>query len=322
MREESKGGLSLQRGKIARPQKVAIYGPEGVGKSTLAGQLPNPVFLDTEGGTHHLDVVRLDGAETWEEINKAVQQLATGEHEFKSLVVDTADWLERKCAEYVCKKANKESIEDFGYGKGFTLVAEEFQKFLVSLDGLLAKGMHIVFLAHSTVKKFESPEQAGAYDRFELKMSKQVAPLIKEWCDTLLFATYLTRVAEGESGKKRAVGGKERVIYTTHSAAYDAKNRHGLADKLPFSIESLAPIFGGAIPAKRSPQKTASEQFGEIMAAHENAPAIREFLIHRGQIKADGSFADVGEDYAKRVLSNPAKFLQAVSEKNQQNSKE
>ena len=54
--------MAIRRGRIPRPQKVVIYGPEGVGKSTLAGRLPEPVFLDTEGGTHHLDVARFDSA--------------------------------------------------------------------------------------------------------------------------------------------------------------------------------------------------------------------------------------------------------------------
>ena len=118
--------IPLSRGKIARPQKAVIYGPEGVGKSTLASQLPSPVFLDTEGGTHHLDVVRFPDARTWEDVTAAAAQLARGGHEFKSFVVDTADWLEKRLAEHLCRKANKESIEDFGYGKGYVLVAEEF----------------------------------------------------------------------------------------------------------------------------------------------------------------------------------------------------
>ena len=86
---KSTNSLAIRRGKITRPQKVVIYGPEGVGKSTLAGQTPEPVFLDTEGGTHHLDVARLDAAATWEEITATVTQLAKADHPFKTLVIDT-----------------------------------------------------------------------------------------------------------------------------------------------------------------------------------------------------------------------------------------
>ena len=170
--------MKLQTGRISRPQKAIIYGPEGVGKSTLASQFPNPVFLDTEGGTSHLNITRFPDVTTWEDITGAVGHLATTPHEFKTLVLDTSDWAEKRLAEHICRKANKDSIEDFGYGKGYVILAEEFAKFLASLDALIRRGMHIVFLAHSTVRKFESPDQAGSYDRYELKLSKQVGPLL------------------------------------------------------------------------------------------------------------------------------------------------
>ena len=124
------GALAIRRGKIARPQKVVAYGPEGVGKSTLASHTPEPVFLDTEGGTHHLAIVRIEAASTWEQITAAVAALAKGGHGFKTLVIDTADWLEKRLIEHLCRKHSKDSIEDFGYGKGYVVLAEEFAKFL------------------------------------------------------------------------------------------------------------------------------------------------------------------------------------------------
>jgi hypothetical protein len=308
--------LAIRRGRIVRPQKVVIYGPEGVGKSTLAGQTPQPVFLDTEGGTHHLDVARFDAATTWDEINAAVGQLAQADHPFKTLVIDTADWLEKRLAEHLCRKTNKESIEDFGYGKGWVILAEEFARFLTSLDALTALGMHVVFLAHSTVKKFEAPDQAGSYDRFELKLSKQNAPLLKEWADLVLFGNFVTKVAEKDNGKMRGIGGKERVLFANHSAAYDAKNRHGLPDKLPFSIDALATVFGDhAATAPVANQATApslTERLREMFGARESE--VLAFLINRQQIKAGESWDAVPQDYAERVLNAPERFLQAIDE--------
>ena len=318
-----KSALAISRGRITRPQKVVIYGPEGVGKSTFASQTPGPVFLDTEGGTHHLDVIRLDAASSWDEIAVAVTQLAKADHPFRTLVIDTADWLEKRLAEHLCRKANKDSIEDFGYGKGWVILTEEFARFLNSLDALLARGMNVVFLAHSTVKKFEAPDQAGSYDRFELKLSKSVAPLLKEWADVVLFANYVTRIAEKDTGKTRGVGGKERVLYATHTAAYDAKNRHGLADKLPFSVEALAPVFGpatGSRPAE-NPQPSAAVPGPSPVARLKEAFGAREaevlpFLVDRQEIKAGESWDAVREAYAIRVLDAPDRFLQAVAEFN------
>jgi energy-coupling factor transporter ATP-binding protein EcfA2 len=306
---------SISVGRIQRPQKTVIYGPEGVGKSTLASQFPAPVFLDTEGGTHHLDVVRFTEASNWELIAAAIAQLASGQHEFKTLVIDTADWLEKRLAEAICRKTNKDSIEDFGYGKGYILLAEEFSKFLASLDGLLRKGMHVVLLAHSTVRKFESPDQAGSYDRYELKLSKQVGPLLKEWADLILFANYVTRVAESDSGKRRGVGGKERVLFTTHAAAYDAKNRHGLEDKLPFAFSSIASVFAGTSAVTKAapvPEQTLAERLAALFSGREEA--VRTFLVSRGQIKASGSWADIAPDYATRVLQQPERFIHSVDQ--------
>jgi hypothetical protein len=310
--------LAIRRGKITRPQKAVVYGPEGVGKSTLAGRLPDPVFLDTEGGTHHLDVVRLDAASTWDEITSAVGQLAKSDHPFKTLVIDTADWLEKRLVEHLCRKSNKDSIEDFGYGKGWVILAEEFARFLHSLDALLDRGMHVVFLAHATVRKFEAPDQAGSYDRFELKLSKQVAPLLKEWADVVLFGNYVTKIAEKDNGKLRGVGGKERVLFATHSAAYDAKNRHGLPDKLPFTVEALAPVFGaaaesgGSVAASPAAAPSLADQLREAFGARE--AEVITFLVNRQQIKAGESWEAVPEEYGNRVLSAPDRFLQAVAE--------
>ena len=325
--------LAIRRGKITRPQKVVIYGPEGVGKSTLAGQTPEPVFLDTEGGTHHLDVARLDAAATWEEITATVTQLAKADHPFKTLVIDTADWLEKRLAEHLCRKSNKDSIEDFGYGKGWVLLTEEFARFLNSLDGLLARGIHVVFLAHATVKKFEAPDQAGSYDRFELKLSKQVAPLVKEWADVVLFANYVTKVAEKDNGKMRGVGGKERVLFATHTAAYDAKNRHGLADKLAFSIDALAPVFGDAkspAPAAASASEPAPSLTDRVFAAFQrkaDMANVVDFLVARGQLSytQEGpleSIDNLDPAYAARMLSDPDRFVATVKEWVAANQKE
>lgn len=242
MHNQSTPGLSLIHGKVVKAQRVVIYGPEGIGKTTLAAAFPEPVFLDTEGGSAHLNVTRFPQPESWDAAKQAISQLAASEHDFQTLVIDTADWLERLLTLHVCRLADKDSIEDFGYGKGYIYLADEFSRFLQSLETLREHGMHLVMVAHSTIRKFEQPDAAGAYDRYELKLSKQCAPLIKEWCDLLLFVNYFTKVTD-KDGKKRAVGGKERRIYTTHCAAFDAKNRHDLEDQLPMTFESIAHVF-------------------------------------------------------------------------------
>jgi hypothetical protein len=144
----------------------------------------------------------------------------------------------------LCKKYKKLGIEDFGYGKGYTYLAEEYANMLGKLSTLQKSGMHVVVLAHSTIKKLELPEESGPYDHYELKCSKTVSPLIKEWSDGLLFANYKTIVSTDSNGKGKAIGGKERVLYTEHTAFCDAKNRWGLSDILPLNFEKIKNIFG------------------------------------------------------------------------------
>ena len=122
----------VSAGRLTRPQKAVIYGPEGIGKSTLASQFPKPVFLDTEGGSHHLDVARLPAPKSWDDVTHAVAALESESHGFRTLVIDTADWLEKLLIEHVCQRNSKTSIEDFGYGKGYVVLAEEAAKFLTS----------------------------------------------------------------------------------------------------------------------------------------------------------------------------------------------
>lgn len=244
--------LGVERGVQTVPVRGCLYGPSGVGKTTFANQCPNSLILDFERGSHHLVADRIE-LRDWEHVIITLNTLKTEKHGYRTLVIDTADWAEKLLAAWVCQKHHKDSIEDFGYGKGYTILGEYFSQFLEQLDGLRAKGMHVFFVAHSQIRKFEQPEAAGAYDRYELKLSKQCAPLLKEWCDMLLFASYETKVVELD-GKKKAVGGRERVLYTSHTVVWDAKNRHGFAEKLPFAFASIARAFGAAVQKEEKRQ--------------------------------------------------------------------
>ena len=239
---KSTAPVTITRGLIQSAARLALYGPEGVGKTSLTAGFPEPVFIDTEGGTTHLDVARFPRPRAWAELLAAINHLLTAEHSHKTLVIDSIDWAEKLLIEEVCRKANKEGLEDFGYGKGLVYLAEEFARFLALLEKLRDRGVHVVLVGHSTIRKFEAPDAVGSYDRYELKLSKQVAALVKEWVDALLFVNFVTKVTE-KDGKQRAVGGRERVIHTTHTAAWDAKNRYNLDEKLPCVAASLAPIF-------------------------------------------------------------------------------
>ncbi len=243
--------MKITRGKIASAQKVVIYGPEGIGKSTFAARFPEPLFIDTEGSTKNMDVARLDKPTSWTMLKNQIAYVTQNPNICKTLVIDTIDWAEQLCLNEICAAYGKKGIEDFGYGNGYVYEKEEFGRFLNSLEELIDRGVNVVLTAHAQLRKFSQPDEFGEYDRWELKLGKktgsQISPLVKEWADMLLFANYKTVAvqADKEGNKFKAQGG-ERVMYTEHHPCWDAKNRHGLAALLPFDYAQIAHIFSAA----------------------------------------------------------------------------
>jgi len=239
--------IKITRGIRVTAKRIVIHGVEGIGKSTLAAGLPNPLVLDTEDGTNAIDVarVRCDDQMITE---GTLHELARDAQGFQTVVIDSIDWAERQMIEHLLRKDQKRSIEDYGFGKGYTMVAEAMSRFLSVCDTLIDRGINVVLVGHTKVARVSPPDMDEGYDRFELKLTKQSSPLVKEWADCILFANYKTRLVEGDDGRTRARGGKERVLHTERTAAWDAKNRFGLPAELPMTAEALAPLFAGVTP--------------------------------------------------------------------------
>ncbi|MGJ0538232.1 ATP-binding protein, partial [Enterococcus faecium] len=236
---------------------------EGIGKATLAAQFPDPLFIDTEGGTSHLDVRRISFDGSFGDLIETIEAVAA-QDVCRSLVLDTMDWAEQICVADLLKKYRQTSIESFGYGKGYTYLAEEVQQILRAFDSVIASGKNAVIVAHAKMRKQELPDEAGAFDRWELKLSRQAAPLVKEWADMLLFLNYKTMVIHTEDGSNKAQGGK-RVIYTSHHPCWDAKNRCGLADELPLCFDSIARIFE-SLPELMAKSGITEEQIRSVVS--------------------------------------------------------
>lgn len=227
--------------------KTLIYGPEGIGKSTLAAMWPSPVYIDIEAGTKQLPVARLPRPTSWSMLLDELREVRDGGVNCSSVVIDTADAAERMCAAHIMARDGKKSIEEWGYGKGYTILQEEYGKLLDLCSEIVEHGRNVVLVGHSDLRKFERPDESGAYDRFELKLTKKVSPMVKEWADMVLFCDYKTYVETTKTGKAKATGGR-RIIRTTHATTWDAKNRFGLPEELPLELGKMPKELAAAIP--------------------------------------------------------------------------
>jgi hypothetical protein len=241
---------NIVSGKLVKPVKVLIHGTAGVGKSTFASNAPFPIFLCSEDGTSELNISRFPVQDSFDGVLSCIDQLATEEHSFRTFVIDSMDWLEpiiwRKC----CQVHNKASIESFGYKTGYIHALDWWRILLSSIERLRAtKDMHVVLIAHSSVRTFNDPEQ-DSYDRYELKLHPKAAGLLIEWCDAVLFASF-DRATRKDGDKSKGVSTGERIMRTELRAAFDAKNRYGLPFRMPLSWQE----FQNGVKKSRTTEK-------------------------------------------------------------------
>ena len=279
--------MEITRGKIQKAKKVVVYGPEGIGKSTFASRFPDPVFIDTEGSTSAMDVARLPRPTSWNMLLEEVDYIKSHPEACRTLVIDTIDWAEQLCVDHICSIHNKKGIEDFGYGNGYVYTKEEFGRFLNRLSDVIEAGVNVVLTAHAQLRKFEQPDELGAYDRWELKLGKktssQTSPLVKEWADMLLFANYKTySVAVDKDGKKHKAQGGKRVMYTSHHPCWDAKNRYGLPETCDFDYQVIKGILedGSRKEEKKAPAPKEQKQKAPLKQAENPVQKSEESFMN------------------------------------------
>lgn len=322
--------MNIIRGRKARAQRVLVYGQEGVGKTTLVGGLPSVLVLDTESGA---DNVGCDHAAVGcvEDLRAAFRELLAerkaGTCAYKVVALDTADRVWAMCAEEVCRANNLKSIEDMPYGKGMKMATEQFVRLVTGgMDALANAGLHVVVCAHSKVERISPPDNAE-YSQYQVKVSapgkqaEEAAAALKQWADAVLFCHFRTSV-NAVTGKALS---EERVVATTHSAQWEAKNRFGLKDELPMEAGELAVLFpdlDGAVPAapvqaSAAPQAAAAPgpQVPEAVLPEElqgHGDELCAYLVSKGQLKPGQGVADIGGAMMARIRRNPAGVLQAI----------
>ena len=202
---------------------VFIYGPPKVGKTTLASQFDSPVFAATEAGLNAIEAYQVSIPD-WKTFLEFCAEIASGEHTFKTVVVDTIDNLFDACSEHVCKKAGVQHESDLDWGKGWAMVRDEFSRALTKLS-LLPYGL--VMISHA--KDVEMKTRTGNLTKTVPTMSEQARRVILPMADFILYCSMeLTK------------DGPRRVIRTRPSENWDAGTRF---KEFPAEIEMSFSAF-------------------------------------------------------------------------------
>jgi hypothetical protein len=282
---------NVSMGKQDKPLRVCIYGVPGVGKSSFGAAAPKPIFLASEDGTGHLDVHRFPTPQSWLDVMEAMRVLTHEEHSYKTLVVDSLDWLEPLAWKHVAFLARVDSIDSIPFGKGFNAAQDLWRDLLTRFDLLTRnRRMNIVLVAHAVIKKVDDP-QVGAFDRYRIPLHEKSADLVREWVDALVFARHDLKVVE-RNGKSRGMSSGNRLLHTTWTAAYDAKNRFDLPETLPLDWEEFERMCKAHAPA--DPARLLAE--------------IEELLP---QLRDEETRAKAAA-YAQEKAGNPAALAQAL----------
>ncbi|MYY64049.1 ATP-binding protein [Lactobacillus salivarius] len=254
------------------PMKVLIYGVEGIGKTTFASKFPDPIFIDTEGSTGFINARKLPNPTSWTMLLDELEDIKS-EPRGKTLIIDTLDWAERLAKKYLMDKNKWAAIDSTNYGSRYVALSDEIGKLLNKLTEIKDVGINVVLTAHAETKKHELPDEMGQYDKYTLKLEKRDAGLAKEWADMILFFNYKTTIiSDSKSNSKKATGG-QRVMYTTHKPAWDAKNRLGLPDELPIDFEAIRELFEAKTGMSTTQIKSESTQ---IPQKHQQIPLPEE----------------------------------------------
>ena len=250
---------TVTQGVQTLPRRVMVYGVHGIGKSTFGAMAPNPIFIQTEDGLGNLDCARFPLAGSFGDVMAAITSLYSDLHEYRTIAIDSLDWLERMIWEQVVRergpgnKTKVENIEDFGFARGYTYALDYWKEFLDGLNALRnERGMMIVLIAHSKIERFENPE-TDPYDRYSPRLNKHASALVQEWCDEVLFATYKVHTKQTDEGfdnvRTRGIGTGDRILRTTERPAHMAKNRLNLPEEMPLDFRVYGQYLGLGQPA-------------------------------------------------------------------------
>jgi hypothetical protein len=243
----AKSIASLNSTKSDKPPITLIYGVDGVGKTSLAAEWPNPIYLHTSGEEppNNIELVSPGIVDSYEEMIGLIEELVTSDHDRRTVIIDSIDGFEplvwsKTCSRPIGKdNGYVSSIEEPGYGKGYVEADHEWNYFIGGLMALKQRGIAVVLLAHPEVVRFDSPI-TDPYSRYGIKLHKRASALIREKSDIVAFMNYRTTIKEKEVARAKTVahgeGGGDRQIHLEERPGFLAKNRYGMPVNVPYKI--------------------------------------------------------------------------------------
>jgi hypothetical protein len=291
---------------------VCLYGTHGIGKSTFGSQCPKPIFIQTEEGLGNLGVQAFPHAEHLKDVHDALDHLLTEKHDYKTMVLDSLDWLEKLVFADAAASVGKTDIADIGFGRGYRMAEVRWLELLKKIKALNKKGTFIVLLAHCKIVKFEDPERDN-YDRYSLDLyqgsSVNIADMIAEFVDVLAFANYKVSLSKKEGGfgaeSVKAKGAGERMLFLEERPAYVAKNRYGMEPCIPFTYAAFMAEYKAKMRKTPAPvgnlaALNESKMAQERMRQEKLEEDKKLIKAHRGAITA-AELAQAREDEANEA---------------------
>ncbi|NBW13439.1 MAG: ATP-binding protein [Caulobacteraceae bacterium] len=232
---------SIRKNEAISSPRILCYGVPGIGKSTFGASAPNPIFICTEDGLGSLKVDSFPLAQTSDDVLAAIASLYSSKHEFRTVVIDSVDWLEAMIAKEI---ETKYDAKDLAYGRAAVYAVGRMREILDGLNALRNdKGMIVILIAHCQIRRFDSPE-VEPYDRYMPKLQDKANAVVREWADAVLFCNYKTVVKKDDVGfnqtNNRGISTGERLLFTSEKPAYMAKNRYSMPESIPLSWDDFA----------------------------------------------------------------------------------
>jgi hypothetical protein len=226
-----------------------IVGEEGIGKTSLAGSFPKPVFIRVEEGTKSLtseevknyfsDVREMPVVHKYADVIEQLNALGEQKHDYKTVVIDTITQLNTMIESEIVAKDKALSINSAlgGYGAGQSAVADRHAKIRETCGDLRTyKKMNIVFLAHADHEKIDPPD-AESYMRYTVKLHNKSMVHYIDNVDLVAYIKLRTYVSEGKDKKRNiAMSDGNRIITCHKTANHVSKNRFGITEDIEFKL--------------------------------------------------------------------------------------